>query len=754
MKKFALILAAALLMSFGAQASTTIEQMTTGPGTLTGNEQLPFLYSGNTTSFKTTAQKIANLASSISTPSFNVAAYGAVCDGAIVASGISVTAGSPTLAVTQTASLDYPNFQFTAALIGATVVVNNAQLNTGTSPTNIFISTIIAVPDGNHATLAANVPFSNPGGGGAYKFNALHLYKTVNTTALQAALDAGNATGYGGNILFPAGVCATAGPLTFYGAQKISGQGPIGSIVMLANGSNSDLFKGYQFDSMTGTAAGAYGGTSGFVFEDIGLDGNKGANTGSNIGLPNSTGTGLKFFGGVYYTNRVFINNFAADGWYSEWNNGAGDPLNVINSENAYPEHMQFANNAGWSIVYNGPHDGYFSDFTTINCGTGGMLIHGFGGGPAGANGVPIHITRFHSYQCTTDLDMQNGVRMDDSDLEGNTIVRWSGLHARGTTFSTLTLGAPATAAVYDINCTNCGVGTLVNNVGSGFRDEWVGGSITSVTGLIPYLPWFSFGVQNANNSPWFGGVGLSGEADETIGVNRPCCGLNTFGKNLTISAGGATPLFTDLAGGNLILRSGIPTGTGSSQISFQVYTAGVAGFNDNPAVTAMTIDSTGRVGIGTTTPSNKLTVSGSIAMSATTTNQPTNGFWLDAANSLSVSTSGVQAMQVTPAVVAFTGAAATVTAGAGDCGTSPAIAGDDTTGRVTVGSSTNGGKCTVVFAKVKTTAPVCVCNNETNFGEGCWVVGTTTTGMALTATTSTYTAADKLGYHCFGYQQ
>lgn len=99
-----------------------------------------------------------------------------------------------------------------------------------------------------------------------------------------------------------------------------------------------------------------------------------------------------------------------------------------------------------------------------------------------------------------------------------------------------------------------------------------------------------------------------------------------------------------------------------------------------------------------------------------------------------------------------FGGALPAVTSGSGDCGTSPSIAGSDNVMLVTLGSSTNGGKCTATFANAWTTPPVCVCNNDTTSAHGCQALASSTTSVALTAST-TYAAADKLEAHCFGYQ-
>ncbi len=103
---------------------------------------------------------------------------------------------------------------------------------------------------------------------------------------------------------------------------------------------------------------------------------------------------------------------------------------------------------------------------------------------------------------------------------------------------------------------------------------------------------------------------------DSSIAIKRTTL-TNTSGNKLTISAGGATSESTDQNGGKLILASGISTGTGSSIIELQT-TAPQSSSNstDNTATTKMIIDGNGKVGIGTTTPTELLDVNGNIKIS------------------------------------------------------------------------------------------------------------------------------------------
>lgn len=81
----------------------------------------------------------------------------------------------------------------------------------------------------------------------------------------------------------------------------------------------------------------------------------------------------------------------------------------------------------------------------------------------------------------------------------------------------------------------------------------------------------------------------------------------DTAGNYLRISSGGATVGATNKAGGDLYLRSGISTGTGTSNIYFETATAGTSGTADVVPDIKMTILGSGNVGIGVQTPSRLL---------------------------------------------------------------------------------------------------------------------------------------------------
>ncbi len=72
----------------------------------------------------------------------------------------------------------------------------------------------------------------------------------------------------------------------------------------------------------------------------------------------------------------------------------------------------------------------------------------------------------------------------------------------------------------------------------------------------------------------------------------------------------------SDLTGGNLILSSGIGSGAGASSISFKTGTTLASGSTQQTLSEKMTLLGSGNLGIGTTTPSDALTVVGNVNIS------------------------------------------------------------------------------------------------------------------------------------------
>ncbi len=128
-----------------------------------------------------------------------------------------------------------------------------------------------------------------------------------------------------------------------------------------------------------------------------------------------------------------------------------------------------------------------------------------------------------------------------------------------------------------------------------------------------------SVGTSNVSNA-----VTLDGQAARTVGMIRDMT-TGTAGNNLTIQAGGAFSGGTDKTGGNLILSSGISTGTNSSNVQVQVYPAATGSSGvDNTATTALTISETGSASGGTGSFGNQAITAQATANSGTDKNGAT----------------------------------------------------------------------------------------------------------------------------------
>jgi hypothetical protein len=88
--------------------------------------------------------------------------------------------------------------------------------------------------------------------------------------------------------------------------------------------------------------------------------------------------------------------------------------------------------------------------------------------------------------------------------------------------------------------------------------------------------------------------LGISGQSAQTIGMERHTTSA-TAGNALTIQAGGAFSGSTDKAGGDLYLKTGTGTGSGTAaNIYLQTAAAGTTGTTDRTPATRVTVNSSG----------------------------------------------------------------------------------------------------------------------------------------------------------------
>lgn len=201
----------------------------------------------------------------------------------------------------------------------------------------------------------------------------------TDTAAIMALENAGSSP-----IRFGAGTFWTTG-LTKKAATVWQGAGRLKTILKLAAGANTDVVRGDQFTSLTGTGN-TTGGIGGWGIRDLSIDGNK-ANQ-------SSTSYGLRVYGYNFDVTRVSILNCRDDGMYTEWADfgGAGIPDSTME---ALYEGLKIHDCGGNGWHNRGPHDSRAVDLTIFNNSATGYGYWGESSRPttvaAGSNGVDIN---------------------------------------------------------------------------------------------------------------------------------------------------------------------------------------------------------------------------------------------------------------------------------------------------------------------------------------------------------------------------
>ena len=227
------------------------------------------------------------------------------------------------------------------------------------------------------AEMAGNWVTNKKFAGGADSTGSLD--STAAITACELAM-----APFGAKVIFPAGTYKTTG-LIKQAATIWDGAGRFNTKILLANGANTDVIKGANFDSLT--LSGAHAGIGGWGIRDMTIDGNKANQTGTSYGL--------RVYGYNFDLTGVSIKNCLTDPLYTEWSSFAGfatgDPDNAMEARFSGLK-LHDSNGLGWHN--RGPHDSRAWDVTIDGCGAGNPLYWGEGAAAgtvaAGSNGVDV----------------------------------------------------------------------------------------------------------------------------------------------------------------------------------------------------------------------------------------------------------------------------------------------------------------------------------------------------------------------------
>ncbi len=166
---------------------------------------------------------------------------------------------------------------------------------------------------------------------------------------VNAAASAAFAAG-GGDVVFPAGTGITGASLILYPKVHYVGAGREATIIKAKPGTAVDVFKGNNYDSLTGTnsADGAYA----WAIRHLTIDGNSGAG---------ATGVGVKVYGYSFDVQNVAIRFCSGDGWLSEWGTATTPSPNRSDFMESVVIGLRSHDNGGWGIHWKGPHDSYLA---------------------------------------------------------------------------------------------------------------------------------------------------------------------------------------------------------------------------------------------------------------------------------------------------------------------------------------------------------------------------------------------------------
>ena len=627
----ALLLALISLPAFAA--SETINQLPAA-GTLLQSTPVP-VWNGSTT-VQTTAGAIAALGASTSgsgipgglstQPQYNnggsfgglneyhAQAYGAKCDGTIINGGMRIRASSNQVCSGGQNCLTGPADQFYSFQtkdVGATITLNacgGGQTN-GQGPSAGFTTTIASVSNGV-ATLTAAPSFSscssfgtdNPGG-------QARFYHTDDSVALQNMLTAAASQNSGmitiGNgtaatMYFPPGVCV-AHNLTVYGYEDLKGEGTQGATLMLAANANTDLLisAGYTYFNTNSTGFAQNPGILGIKLENLNLDGNAGANTGSGAGTDSGVGDNVRFFGTNLTMESVYSTNASADNFYFK-NNGSGGCSGITNINTGstggsqtcmedYFHNIYSTNATGYGFAWNGPHDSVMDTMWLIGNSLGGFIAQDAGthtetGWPGNYNLWNVHAYQNGTASGSTPFPNNSDFILNQGQLncyacnpEG-TVVHADGNVARFYMNSAMTV-IKEEAGGLDMN-NSFVVGALNNQeANNGGQDIWFKTPVGSLTGN-PYKPQNTFastgfayqGVNSPSSNPFTLQTCSGSNCGEAYAMSVTTSGSLLFAETTTAGTAATTFMAFDpnqnIAAGPSAL-AGATTGAG---VDFHYY--------------------------------------------------------------------------------------------------------------------------------------------------------------------------------------
>lgn len=185
------------------------------------------------------------------------------------------------------------------------------------------------------------------------------------------------------------------------------------------------------------------------------------------------------------------------------------------------------------------------------------------------------------------------------------------------------------------------------NNYNMFFAGSPNGGSIATANNInLTIMPGGSGKIGIGTTSPT-NILSFGGNSARTFWMERHTT-ADTAGNGLTVEGGGATAGATDKAGGNLVLKSGVATGTGISDVVLQAHPAGVTGTVDTTATEVLRLKGNGSIVVPVTITAPGTTGNQTINKAAGRVNIAAAGTTVTVTNSLVTANSVVLAVAAT----------------------------------------------------------------------------------------------------------
>ena len=365
-------------------------------------------------------------------------------------------------------------------------------------------------------------------------------------------------------------------------------------------GTGSAVFSASPTMTGTITAASAnFSGTVGFPF------GTNYSTTGSQQDVAINTASAIRYTGAGVATFYGIV--AGTNGQILNLHNGSTSALTLANksaSETTVANQIVTGTSADLSVAANSAVVLQYDTTATNSSGaTGAWRVIGGAGGatPAGATGQVQYNSGSNSLAANNNLTYLNA---NTQLVVGTGASTPTALGTSGTVSTPMIDIIPQAIAVTPVSVSGA---INFNPAATGQMAYYSAANTISGTSNL-YVSGANIGIGTSSATNL---LSLNGQNAQIIWSERNYT-ANTAGSSLTLQAGGATSAATNKNGGNLVLASGVSTGTGTSSIQFQT-SPGVAGSTaDNTLTTAMTITGAGNVGIGTTVPANKLDIESS----------------------------------------------------------------------------------------------------------------------------------------------